>query len=423
METGKGVAEKKGTRKDDVILQISGNGKEEEEEAFEAYRESSSSSSKLTIDPNIELALHTTNSPAHRTPSIHRSTLSKPKSRLIEPPQPSDSKPQSSQSKSSSNSPREARKSAPITPKTPLIGEEDEDEEVYKTANLKMSQEQSRESSKLKRTLVAEWALFVCIVGVLIASLTASWFQGKLIWGLEIWKWCVLALVIFCGRLFTGWLINVVVFLVESNYLMQKKVLYFVYGLKRSIQVFVWIGLILAAWALLFHHRGPRRSRKTTKILGYVTRGLASCLIGAAIWVLKNFLVKLLASSFQCSRFFDRIQESIFRQYVLRVLSGPPAAEVGTSASAGQLSFRNVKGDEKRSGKEEVIDVEKLRRTRQEKVSAWTMKGLISVIRGTGLSTISNALEDEEEEEICSELEAKAAAYTIFQNVAKSGSK
>jgi len=65
-----------------------------------------------------------------------------------------------------------------------LIGEEDEDEEVYKTANLKMSQEQRRESSKLKRTLVAEWALFVCIVGVLIASLTASWFQGKMIWGL-----------------------------------------------------------------------------------------------------------------------------------------------------------------------------------------------------------------------------------------------
>ncbi|KAI5320125.1 hypothetical protein L3X38_039833 [Prunus dulcis] len=67
---------------------------------------------------------------------------------------------------------------------------------------------------------------------------------------------------------------------------------------------------------------------------------------------------------------------------------------------------------------------------KQDKVSAWTMKGLINVVRSSGLSTISNTLEsiDEEEgeqtnKEITSEWEAKAVAYDIFLNVAKRGSK
>jgi hypothetical protein len=42
------------------------------------------------------------------------------------------------------------------------------------------------------------------------------------------------------------------VFLIEMNFLLKKKVLYFVYGLKRSVQVFVWLGLVLLAWDLLF---------------------------------------------------------------------------------------------------------------------------------------------------------------------------
>lgn len=65
---------------------------------------------------------------------------------------------------------------------------------------------------------------------------------------------------------------------------------------------------------------------------------------------------------------------------------------------------------------------------KQEKISAWTMRGLVKVIQTSGLSTISNALDesiDEEgvEEEITTELEAKAAAFRIFQNVTRPGSK
>ena len=150
--------------------------------------------------------------------------------------------------------------------------------------------------------------------------------------------------------------------------------------------------------------------------------------------MVKTLVVKLLASSFHVKRFFDRIQESIFHQYVLQTLSGPPlmkfAQGVGSSRSGGQLSFKSPKKG-KQGEKDEVIDVDKLHKIKQEKISAWTMRGLIEVIQSSGLSTISNALDDsvdddvteQKDKEITSEWEAKAAAYRIFKNVARPGSK
>ncbi|KAJ7979269.1 Mechanosensitive ion channel protein [Quillaja saponaria] len=113
--------------------------------------------------------------------------------------------------------------------------------------------------------------------------------------------------------------------------------------------------------------------------------------------------------------------------------SGPPLMEMaenfGKSTGTGQLSFRNLK-QEKKGAKEEVIDIDKLKKMKQGRVSAWTMKGLINVIRNSRLSTISNTLEDideedgeQKDEEITSEWAAKAAAYRIFRNLAKPGNK
>ncbi|XP_050382244.1 mechanosensitive ion channel protein 10-like [Argentina anserina] len=390
-----------------------------------------------------------------RRVSLARSAFSKPKSRFVEPTYTNEVKVTEETPRRKSNAkspnvgspstrtaattPRDGLRSTPITPRTPLMGgeEEEDDEEVYKTANLKVHQKTGKK--KLKKLVLLEWIVFVSIVGFLIACLTVDKLESKNIWSLELWKWCVLALVVLCGRLVTEWLVNILVFVIETNYLLKKKVLYFVYGLKRSVQVFIWLGLVLLAWGLLFDH-GVKRSKNTNKILGYVTRGLASCEIGAAIWLLKNLLVKLLATSFHTTRFFDRIKESIFHQYVLRSLSGPPLVETaerkfGKAKSSGQLSFKNLpkaKNEGKEGPKEEVIDVEKLSKMKQDNISAWTMKGLVNVISGSGLSTISHTLDDINDEEgeqkqkdveITSEFEAQAAAYDIFLNVAKRNSK
>ena len=147
--------------------------------------------------------------------------------------------------------------------------------------------------------------------------------------------------------------------------------------------------------------------------------------------MVKTFLVKLLVSSFHVKRFFDRIQESIFHQYVLQTLSGPPLMEyaemVGSARSSAQLSFKSQRKG-KQAEKEEVIDVEKLHKTKQEKISAWTMRGLIQVIQSSGLSTISSALDEsvddeQKETQITSEWEAKAIVYQIFKNVTRPGCK
>lgn len=373
---------------------------------------------------------------------LKRAVYSKPKSRLVEPSHPdsdSDLDEKNNQkllpfnspyrnatsNKSNASTLKEKVKSGLVTPKTPLMaspgGAEDDDEGVYKIATRKMDEKLGK---KIRLTVLLEWFMFVLIMCVLITSLTIHKLQHCRIWSLELWKWSVFALVIFCGRLLTEWFINVLVFLIERNFLLKKKVMYFVYGLKKSVRIFIWLSLIFLAWALLIN-RGVKRLRRTRRILRYITWALVSFLIGAGLWMVKTFLIKLLASSFQTTRFFDRIQESLFHQYILQTLSGPSLIQ---SRSSGQLSF-NKKKEGKKVEKEEVVNVEKLHKMKQEKVSSWTMRGLIKVIQQRKLSTISNALDDsdndeemeQKDKEITSEVEAKAAAFQVFKNVARPG--
>ncbi|CAN1823110.1 Mechanosensitive ion channel protein 10 [Linum perenne] len=385
---------------------------------------------------------------ARRKPRLVQSEFTKPKSRLEaktgEPAKNTAAGGGSPYRKSpyaDVSLPRGAAKSTaptPVTSRTPLIGSpegEDDDDGICKTTNVVEVRRSATSGKKWKVIAIIELAAFVCIAGLLIASLTIPRMHNYYIWGLRLWKWFVLLLVIFCGRLATECTVNVLVFLIERNFLLKKKVLYFVYGLKDSFQVFIWIGLVLLAWGLLFH-LGVDRSPGTTRVLNRITRAIAGVLIAAAIWLLKTLVIKFVASSYHVNRFFDRIQESIFHQYVLRALSGPPVMEMDESivrgvGTPGQLSFRSIDKD-KDQQKEEVIDMDKLKKLRHEKVSAWTMKGLVDVVLGSGLSTLSSILEftEETEEEyeqkdyeITSEWEAEAAAYKVFRNVVKTGSK
>lgn len=136
----------------------------------------------------------------------------------------------------------------------------------------------------------------------------------------------------------------------------------------------------------MFQH-GVKRSKETTKILDYVTRVLASSLVGAALWCIKSFSVQLRAVSFQSKRFFNPIQESIFRQYLLQTLSGPPLVE--TSEQVGSEAIVMLRGKEKY-----VIDVQKLKKVKRHRISAWTMKKLIDVARSSKLSIFSIQLDE-----------------------------
>ncbi|KAK1413834.1 hypothetical protein QVD17_29570 [Tagetes erecta] len=361
--------------------------------------------------------------------SLPQSPYPKAKSRIIEPVVPSNWKVENDKVGtvgSPSGKTNTPKVTPPITPKTPLLvsqGEEDDDEDAYYTKIIESNQTGKR-SKKIKVWFFIEFSLFVCITVVLVLSTTVDKLD-KRIWSLELWKWCVLVLVMFCGRLFSEWFTNTVVFLIEKEFLLKKKVLYFVYSLQKSVRVFIWIGLILLTWGLLIN-RGVNRSRHTTKVLNYITRGIASTLVGAGAWTLKTLFVKLLASSFHVKIFFDRIQENIFHQYVLQTLSVPPGDS--ESIPSRQLSFKSSKSEKGKQKKERIIDVQKLQKMKRGKVSAWTMKGLIKVISKSGFSTLSNALDESEdaaeqdeqkEGTITCEWEAQNVGYAIFTNVAK----
>ncbi|KAF6140559.1 hypothetical protein GIB67_035586 [Kingdonia uniflora] len=412
----------------------------------------SSTSTKDSEKPRVEMSTFIINSP-NRPPKIPqqeqtttltqrksfaRSEFSKPKSRFEEPNDPITTTTLpigSNVVEDQQRSPNINIRTIPITPKTSLLaspggGDLEEDEEIYKSGPIATELEKKRKKFKVR--VLVEWVILVCILGLLLATLFVDKLQHFMIWGLESWKWCVLLLVIVSGHLMSNWIIHILVWLIERNFLLRKKVLYFVYGLKKSVHVCIWFCLVLLTWLLLFNH-GVKRTKSDTKILNGVSRALASFLVGAVIWLGKTLFLKILASSFHVNTFFDRIQESIFHQYVLQTLSGPPVMElaerIGGTQSMGQLSFRNVKKG-KKGEEQEVIDVSKLHKMKQEKVSAWTMKGLINVISNTGLTTISNTIDqldyergEQKDKEITSEWEAKAAAYRIFRNVAKQGSK
>ncbi|KAJ4708966.1 Mechanosensitive ion channel protein [Melia azedarach] len=385
--------------------------------------------------------ISTTNNNMTRRRSLSRSVYSKPKSRFVEPSyndtieedideltlqEQFAGNSQNSFSRVSLNN-KSVNSSVRTNSFAPGGPGEDEEEEICKKVEL------IKEKRKRVTTVgLIQWVAFFLIAGCLVASLTVDKWEKSLIWGLEIWKWCVLVLVTFSGMMVTNWIMHVIVFFIEMNFLLRKKVLYFVHGLKKSVQVFIWLGLVLLTWALLFN-RGIKHSKVATRVLEVITGTLVTVLIGAFLWLLKTLLLKILASNFHVNRFFDRIQESVFNQYILQTLSGPPLIEVaervGRSPSFGQLSIRSKKkGKDKKETK--IIDMGKVHKMKREKVSTWTMKVLVDAIMNSGLSTISKTLDEsvndegeQADKEITNEMEARAAAYHIFRNVAQPGSK
>lgn len=196
------------------------------------------------------------------------------------------------------------------------------------------------------------------------------------------------------------------------------------------------------------------------------------------MWV-KTLMVKVLASSFHVSAFFDRIQESLFNQYVIETLSGPPLLEMhrsqeeedrtlaevwklqniagaqlpvelrpplaprhsskgGASVNGGQTPTPKpsrtvslaISGPLSRNPDEQNqgISIDHLHKLNPKNVSAWNMKRLIKIVRYGVISTLDEQIldskrEDDSTTQIRSEYEAKAAARKIFRNVAKPRSK
>ncbi|KAK1400375.1 Mechanosensitive ion channel protein [Heracleum sosnowskyi] len=327
-----------------------------------------------------------------------------------------------------------------------------------------------------KKMKFSKWSLvqflsFIFIVGFLVCSISIDFFKKRGLVGFALWKWCLMILVLICGRLVSGWGIRVVVFFVERNFMLRKRVLYFVYGLRKAVQNCIWLGMVWIAWQLIFDKRVERVTDR--KVVPYVSRIWLCLLVGTLIWLVKTILVKVLASSFHVSTFFDRIQESLFNQYVIHTLSGQPLHEIhqeeeeekrvmdevqkfqsaGASVPAELRAtifpktrkvIRTAANTPRRTAsvagktsvfpatltkkEDEAITIDHLHRLNQKNISAWNMKRLMNIVRKGSLSTLDEQLhnstgEDESALQITSEHQAKVAAKKIFSNVAKPGSK
>ncbi|XP_049390473.1 mechanosensitive ion channel protein 8-like [Solanum stenotomum] len=363
--------------------------------------------------------------------------------------------------------PEQDQRSQKITMKSGIIGRstEFEDDDPFSDEDL------PEEYKKMKFNLfsVLQMVSLILIIAAFVCSLTIRKFKGRSIFGLALWKWELMVLVLICGRLVSGWGIRLAVFFIERNFVLRKRVLYFVYGLRNSVQSCIWLSLVLIAWQCIFDKKVE--SITNTKVLRYVSQIWVCLLLGTFIWLLKTLLVKVLATSFHVTAFFDRIQEALFTQYVIETLSGPPLVEIkmeleeeerviaevqklqsagatlppdlkasifpkrpigtprkSTAAATPRSPVFSRAASRKEKEEEGGITIDHLHRLNQKNISAWNMKRLINIVRKGVLSTLDEKLEqsngdDEAAVQITSEKQAKIAAKKVFINVAKPGSK
>ncbi|KAF7810751.1 mechanosensitive ion channel protein 6-like [Senna tora] len=292
--------------------------------------------------------------------------------------------------------------------------------------------------------ILLEWLSLISIVAALITTLCIPFLRERNLWKLKLWKWEVMILVLICGRLVSDWVIRIAVFCIERNFLLRKRVLYFVYGVKKAVQNCLWLALVLIAWHFLFDQRVQTETRNVD-FLEYVTKILICFLVGTL--------------------------ESLFNQFVIETLSGPPlvelqrqeeeeerlADEVQKLQNAGVTippdlrasAFASIatranksgmlqKSPHLKSGKfsrplskksDDGISIDHLHKLNHKNVSAWNMKRLMNMVRHGALSTLDEQIlggstnEDEKATQIRSENEAKAAAKKIFLNVTRRGSR
>ncbi|KAL3621413.1 hypothetical protein CASFOL_036325 [Castilleja foliolosa] len=331
--------------------------------------------------------------------------------------------------------------------------------------------------SKFDLLTFLQWISLVLIITALVCTLSIYEWKKKKFRGLSIWKWEVLVLVLICGRLVSGWAIRIIVFFIERNFFMRKRVLYFVYGVRKAVQNCIWLGLVLAAWHSMF----DREVQGDNRFLQYVNKIMVCMLVGTLLWLVKTLMVKVLASSFHVSTFFDRIQESLFNQYIIETLSGPPLVEIRNNqeeeerlmaevsrlqnagatlppdlrgppfqppksgkvaGGGGGLPPRPVRGvsfkfsgqlpknndQNNNNNNDQGISIDKLQNLNHKNVSAWNMKRLMKVVKNGVLTTLDervlgSAQGDETTTQIRSEHEAIIAARNIFRNVAKPSTK
>eukprot|EP00898_Chlorokybus_atmophyticus_P004124 jgi/Chlat1/4712/Chrsp30S04761 len=247
-----------------------------------------------------------------------------------------------------------------------------------------------------------------------------------------LWHWIVLGIVVVSGRLLTLWVVRILVFVLERQFLLAERVIYFVYALQSSVRNLVWSILVLVAWLLLFN-------RNDSNVLKTITNILICVVVAAGALFIKVLVVKVMASRFHVKNYFNRIQSALFQQYVLETLSGPPLLpfrppHISKNQLGGQVAIQ-VDADSDQSNSSIPVPPKLLNSLSSDTITMRGMKDLMKFVRGSQLTTYRTLLRDADDEQeanqaydtngvqITSVLLAKAAAKRIFANIATSDRK
>lgn len=130
----------------------------------------------------------------------------KPKSRLVEFTYPQPTKPSESEDPDPASSDDE---------EGDINQEEDEE---------KLKEKNRRKKRKVGWRTIVDWGAFFLITTCLVTTLTVSRWKEKMVWGLSLWKWTLMVLVVFSGRLVSGWLVALLTLLIERNFVFRERV-------------------------------------------------------------------------------------------------------------------------------------------------------------------------------------------------------
>ncbi|GLT60730.1 hypothetical protein SLA2020_334850 [Shorea laevis] len=308
--------------------------------------------------------------------------------------------------------------------------EEEEEQDQLVEEDLPQEMKKERKSP----WVLLQWVGFILITPALISSLTLPSLRKKNLWILELWKWEILILVVISGRLISSWIVRIIVFCIEMNFLLRKRASYFVYALSNIVQNSLWMVLVLIVWQYLFDKKVVKETNSNAVRL--VTKVLVCVVVSLMFWLAKTLLVTVLASSFHKITYFDRILDSLFNQYVIEALSGPPKnqkIEEEGKGIGGNGKMRKSPQDKTRTlfclasrkghKKSWGISIDELHQMNPKNISAWNMKRLMNIIQHGPLSTLDKQIKDSKSTKIKTKNEAKNAAKRIFENVAKPGSR
>ncbi|KAG0617287.1 hypothetical protein M758_5G179000 [Ceratodon purpureus] len=168
---------------------------------------------------------------------------------------------------------------------------------------------------------ILQWTCLIIVCVLFGCSVRVKSLRNIYWYNIVLWQWFTLLLVVTCGRLISGWVVQLLVLLIERHFLLKRRVLYFVYGLRHSFKNCIWVALVIGTWKVIL------RNNTDQNTVPVITKILWCFFTASLLWMAKILFVKTAANSFHRAAYFDRIQDCLFHQYVLETISQPKIYE------------------------------------------------------------------------------------------------